>query len=296
MAEPAHSRDQPLPGRKRLRHRDPRRARPGVATARTSHCHRAAARRRRNRRFCRGRSLRARWLHAGDEFVVDGHRTRAAQDAALRPGSRFRSGGFARHLAERAGGVEAERVQDGGRSRCRRQGQARDHNVCIGRHRLVVTYGRRAFPARRQDRRAPCAVPRRRAHRSDGGAHRLLFHPAGGCRLGPEQRQARRRRRQLADARAAAAECSLDRRGRLPECRVPFLERRIGTGQDAARDRTETARQDRRGAQASGGAGKTGQARCRAADISVEDFAKFFQDDLAATTQLAKEANIQPID
>ena len=32
------------------------------------------------------------------------------------------------------------------------------------------------------------------------------------------------------------------------------------------------------------------------ADISVEDFTKFFQDDLAATTQLAKEANIQPID
>ena len=32
------------------------------------------------------------------------------------------------------------------------------------------------------------------------------------------------------------------------------------------------------------------------ANISVDEFAKFFQDDLAATTQLAKEANIQPVD
>ena len=30
--------------------------------------------------------------------------------------------------------------------------------------------------------------------------------------------------------------------------------------------------------------------------ISVEEFDQFFRDDLAATTQLAKEANIQPID
>jgi tripartite-type tricarboxylate transporter receptor subunit TctC len=30
--------------------------------------------------------------------------------------------------------------------------------------------------------------------------------------------------------------------------------------------------------------------------ISVEEFGQFFSDDLAATTQLAKEANIQPLD
>jgi tripartite-type tricarboxylate transporter receptor subunit TctC len=30
--------------------------------------------------------------------------------------------------------------------------------------------------------------------------------------------------------------------------------------------------------------------------ISVEEFGQFFRDDLAATTQLAKEANIQPLD
>ena len=251
MADAADPGHQPIPGRQRVGHRQPRRARPGLAAHRPAGDHRGAAGRRRQRRLRRGRQGCARRLHAGDKLLVDGHRTRAAPEAALRSGARFHSGGADRHLAEHSGRFQTERLQDGGRSRRRRQGQARNADLCLGRHRLLLAHGGRTIPARRQHRRAPRAVPRRRAARSDGGTHRLLFHPVGGGRFGAPQRQADDPGREFAGARAAAAGCAFGGRGRPAECRVPLLERAVRAGQDAAGGRAKAARRDRRGAQTS---------------------------------------------
>ena len=144
MADAPDPRHQSISGRQRVGHRQPRRARPGLATHRPAGDHRGAAGRRRQRRLRRGRQGCARRLHAGDELLLDGHRTRVAPEAALRSGARFHSGGADRHLAEHSGRFQTKRLQDGGRSRRRRQGQARHADLCLGRHRLLLAHGGRS--------------------------------------------------------------------------------------------------------------------------------------------------------
>ena len=63
-----------------------------------------------------------------------------AQQAAVRSQERFRQRGPARHLAEHSGRVGQKRLQDGGRSRQRRQGEARHADLCLRGHRLLRTW------------------------------------------------------------------------------------------------------------------------------------------------------------
>ena len=84
----------------------------------------------------------------------------------------------------------AERIQNGRRSCRGGESETRRLDLCFRRNRLLVAYGGREAPPRRQDRRSACAVQGKRPYRSDGRAHRFLFHSAGGGGLGARQRQA----------------------------------------------------------------------------------------------------------
>ena len=135
------------------------------------------------------------------------------------PGQGFRFGGHVRGAAERAGRFERERLQDGRRSRRGGKGEARHADLCFGRDRLLVAYGGRETPPRRQDRCPSRAVQRERSDRSDGRTHRFLFHSAGGGGLGARQRQARQCLRSV--RRSACRCCPTCRPSRKPAIRAP---------------------------------------------------------------------------
>ena len=144
LSEPADQGDQPISAGQRLGHRQPCRARPGLASPRSADGDRDQARRRRHCRLRRRRQGRPGRLHRRHQFDVDGHRNGAAPKPALRSGEGFRSGRHVRRAAERAGRLDPERVQDGRRSGRGGQGEARHADLCVRRHRFLVAYGRRA--------------------------------------------------------------------------------------------------------------------------------------------------------
>ena len=106
--------------------------------------------------------------------------------SAVRSRPRFHSGGLDRYVAEHPGCLETERVQDRGRSRRRRQGEAGDARPLRQR----ASARPRTWPPSDSvsPPRSTSAMCRsaKAAWRSDGRAHRLLFHSAGGRRRGAE--------------------------------------------------------------------------------------------------------------
>ena len=178
-----HPGDQPVPRRQRVRHDRAHRGRSIVADSRTIDNRRATVRRGWRHRLPRS-----------PRPIPDGY-TLVTSSSSMANGKVLHS-----HLpydaltdfvpiamfgnsAERAGGIEAKRLQDGGRSRRSRQGEARNADFCLRRNRLHLAYGRRKIPPRRQNRCPSRAVPRGRSDRSHGRPHRFLFHSAGGRRL-----------------------------------------------------------------------------------------------------------------
>jgi hypothetical protein len=108
-------------------------------------------------------------------------------------------------FAQRHGGGAAKRHQD--LEGARRQGQGRLGDLRFGRRRQRHALGRRADQSGRRLHRHPCAVPRRprSADRGDDRPRRLhLDRHVGGAAADP-RRQARRARRQHADALEGAA-------------------------------------------------------------------------------------------
>ena len=177
---------------------------------------------------------------------VDGHRHGATPQPTVRPGQGFCRRGHVRGAAERAGRVEAKRLQDGGRSRCGGQGQSGQADFCLRWRRLLVAHGRRALAACRQHRRPARAVPRARPNRSDGGTHRLLFHSLGGCGVGARQRQACRACGELDEAGRLVARRAVNRRSWLSGGRVQLLGRIVGAGANPAHCHRQVARRRRR--------------------------------------------------
>ena len=77
-------------------------------------------------------------------------------------------------------------------------------DIRLGGHRLLLAHGGRAVPARRQDRRPPCAVQGRRPGAGDGGNIDFYFIPLAAAASALEQRQAHNPGRELAQARGAS--------------------------------------------------------------------------------------------
>ena len=75
-------------------------------------------------------------------------------------------GGPARQHADRARGVAREGLQDARRPCCRRQGEARRHELLVGRRRQFLAFRNRGFPARGRLPGRACARTRARRRRS----------------------------------------------------------------------------------------------------------------------------------
>ena len=117
---------------------------------------------------------------------------RAAQDAALRPGARFRDGVAVRHSAERAGGCAVQGLESVADLVAAAKANPGDAELRVRGRRLGFAYGGRAVAPR-----APASPPstfrsagRSRLHRGDGRTRRLLF-PADPRRRCPHIQAAR---------------------------------------------------------------------------------------------------------
>ena len=164
-------------------------------------------------------------------------------------------------------------------------------------NRLLLPHGRRAIPSCRQHRRPPRTVPGRWPYASDGWEYRLLFHSVGGGRLGAGKRQARLAGGQLTETRRALAERAFGRRTRLSRRRLSFFWNGISAPAKTPRDIVnklhdvaEIALKD------SALREKLAKLGVEPAQMSVEEFGKFFRDDLNATVELAKKADVRPLD
>ena len=160
----------------------------------------------------------------------------------------------------------------------------------------IVAYGRREVPPRRQDRRSPYPVPRGRAHRSDGGTDRLLFHSAGGGRLC------------TGSGKLSVLAVSTPKRSALlpdaptvAEAGYPDAEFNFWVGLSAPA-KTPSAIVDKihdateKALQVEAVKDKLAKLGVVPELMSVAQFDKFFKDDLDATVKLAKDADIQAVD
>ena len=180
--DPAGHADHPVPARRQHHHRHPLGQRQARRGARPADRHRQSRRRRRHRRHARAREGRSRRLH---------HRARLHRHARDRPEPLFqrrlrsaqglRRDRPDRHRAEHAGGASVVPGQDGSGVHRLRQGQPRQGQLRLGRHRHRQPRLRRIF---RQRDRHQARARSLQGHRPGAERSDRRPHP-GGLRADP---------------------------------------------------------------------------------------------------------------
>ena len=143
-----------------------------------------------------GRARRARRLHADGRQRFQRDQSDALQEAQLRPAQGPRPGRQHRRRAERHGHQSRHAGEDRSGVHRLRQGQSRQDQHGLGRHRLVAACGGRTVQDDDRRRHAAHALSRRRAgdRRSARRAHPgAVRHAARGDRQHPRRQNPRAR-------------------------------------------------------------------------------------------------------
>ena len=225
-----------------------RRARSGRGGARPADHHREPSRRRQHARHGAGRAGGRRRIHAAGQLLVAFDRAGDLCQPAVRYAARPHRGGPARQHADRARGVALEGLQDARRPCCRRQGEARRHELLVGRRRQFLAFCNRGVPARGRLPGRACAQQGRAGgdHRGPGRAHRLLLLAAPARAVANPRRQAAGSGGERLPARGGDARGPDHGRSGFSGFGVQFLGRRVRTGEDAGADPAAASRRSAR--------------------------------------------------